>query len=319
MAATMYSLLNLARRMRDLTLIVGAVLAPPARGADDASLRSPHRRAEPLDIPGFMRISRPEPDLVIPYGNATSQRGDLFLPKGAGPFPVVAMIHGGCWSSKTAGREQLRHLGADLAEHGIAVWSLGYRRADEDGGGYPGTYQDVSTGLDQLRDLAKTYPLDLDRLVVVGHSAGGHLALWSSGRDRLESASELYSADPVVPRRVVALAGIGDLEKFAPLIPGLCGEGLDVQLVGRPDANRPDVYRDTSPSRMGTSATHVVMISGTLDRLVPPYVAHDYIKTVVEGVEVNRVDIRDAGHFDLVATGEAWLVAREQIQAQLAE
>lgn len=310
--------LGVARRIRNLMLVTGATLAMPARAVENVHVSSPRRNAEPVDIPSFMRIPRPEPDVVISYGDSVTQRGDLFLPKGPGPFPIVALIHGGCWSIKTAGREQLRHLGADLARRGIAVWNLGYRRADEEGGGYPGTYQDVAAGLDQLRELAKTHPLDLGRLVVVGHSAGGHLALWSSGRDRLDRSSVLYSADSVIPRRVIALAGIGDLESFAPRIPGLCGEGLAVQLVGSPDAARPDVYQDTSPARMGTSATHVVMISGTLDWLVPPYVAHDYVKTVANEVDVERVDIQDAGHFDLVATGDAWRRVRAHIEAMLA-
>ncbi|SFV26222.1 MULTISPECIES: alpha/beta hydrolase [unclassified Pseudoxanthomonas] len=306
------------RAAHGVMLLLGAAVATPARSADSTPAGAPRRHAAPLDIPGFQRIQRPQPDAVIPYGSAATQQGDLFVPRGRGPFPVVAMIHGGCWSSRTAGREQLRHLGADMAARGIAVWSLGYRRADEEGGGYPGTYQDVATGLDHLRELAKHHPLDLDRLVVMGHSAGGHLALWASGRDRLDRASPLRTADPLVPRRVVVLGGIGDLETFAPLIPGLCGEGLDVRLVGQADAARPDVYRDTSPARIGTSAARVVMVSGTLDRLVPPYVAHDYAKTVADGVEIKRVDIHDAGHFDLVAQGAAWRLARAHIEALLA-
>jgi len=298
-------------------LLLGATLAMPARCADDALASILQRKVEPLDIPGFMRIPRPLPDVVVPYGEEEIQQGDLFIPRGPGLFPVVVIIHGGCWSSKTAGREQLRHLGADLAARGVAVWSIGYRRADEQGGGYPGTYQDVAAGFDHLRQLKEIYPLDLNRVVAVGHSAGGHLALWASGRDRLDGASVLHTADPLVPRQVVALAGIGDLERFAPLIPGLCGEGLDVQLVGRPDTNRPDVYRDTSPTSIGTNASRVTMISGVLDRLVPPYVAHDYAETVETGVEVKRIDVRDAGHFDLVAQGAAWRLVRAHIESML--
>ena len=138
-----------------------------------AVMASPSRAAEPIDIPAFMAIPRPAPMAEIRYGPEATQAIDLFLPAGSGLFPVVVLIHGGCWSVKTAAREQLRHLGADLARRGIAVWSIGYRRADEVGGGYPGTYQDVGIAIDRLRDEARRYRLDLSRTVLVGHSAGG--------------------------------------------------------------------------------------------------------------------------------------------------
>lgn len=307
----------LARGARGVMLMLGASFAVPAR-ADGVPSASPHTRVEPLDIPAFMRIPRPLPDVVSAYADAPTQQGDLFLPAGRGPFPVVALIHGGCWSSRTAGREQLRHLGADLAARGIAVWSIGYRRADEGGGGYPGTFLDIGMAMDHLRTLAQTHPLDLTRLVAVGHSAGGHLALWASGRDRLPPASPLFVRAPVVPRRVVALAGIGDLETFAPLIPGICGEDIGANLLGSTDDTRTDLYADTSPVRLGADGVQVVMVSGSLDRLVPPYVAHDYERAVTGDVRVKRIDIAGAGHFDLVADGAAWRLARAQIQAMLA-
>jgi acetyl esterase/lipase len=308
------------RGLGGLALALGAVLITPVRAADAPSTPSAHPRTqvEPLDIPGFMRIPRPQPHAVLAYGEAPTQQGDLFLPRGSGPFPVVVLLHGGCWSSRTAGREQLRHLGADLAERGIAVWNIGYRRANEDGGGYPGTYEDVANGFDHLRKLALSYPLDLDHLAAVGHSAGGHLALWAAGRDRLARSSALRGPASLVPKRVVVLGGIGDLERYAPLIPGICGEDIGGRLVGLPDATRPDVYADTSPTRIGGNNVRVIMVSGTLDRLVPPHVAHDYARAVPDGVDVQRVDITDAGHFDLVAGGPAWRLARAHIEAMLA-
>jgi BD-FAE protein len=116
----------------------------------------------------------------------------------------------------TAGREQLRHLGAELAKQGIAVWSIGYRRANEAGGGYPGTFEDVGRAIDLLRSNAARYQLDLSRTVLVGASV----------RDRLPSGSALYRPQPFMPRSVISLAGVGDLEAFARNVPVICGPGI---------------------------------------------------------------------------------------------
>ena len=274
---------------------------------------------DPIDIPAFMAIERPAPTAEIRYGPEATQTVDLFVPDEEGPFPVVVLIHGGCWSAKTAGREQVRHLGADLAKRGIAVWSIGYRRADEAGGGYPGTYQDVAAAIDLLREEASRHRLDLSHTVLVGHSAGGHLALWAAGRDRLPGTSRLRAAEPFVPRSVVALAGVGNLETFSPLVAGICGQGIIENLVAAPTQDRPDVFADTSPSALGANHARIVMISGVLDRLVPPYVAHDYARSVRSDLAVELVNVEGAGHFDLVTTGRpAWEIALANIESALA-
>ncbi|HEY0660511.1 MAG TPA: alpha/beta hydrolase [Lysobacter sp.] len=274
--------------------------------------------ATPLDIPGFMAIPRPMPTLELQYGEATSQGIDVFIPEGKGPFPVVVLIHGGCWSETTAPRHQLRHLGAELAKHGIATWSIGYRRANEKGGGYPGTFLDVGVAIDRLRDDAARYRFDLSRTVLVGHSAGGHLALWAASREQLPETSQLRVAAPFVPRKVVSLAGIGDLKIYAPLITSYCGASVGTKLIGAPSAQRPDVYADTSPAALPPKGADIVMVSGTLDRLVPPYVAHDYARQVQDSSSVRRVNLEEAGHFDLVATPRpAWNHVRDLIESAL--
>lgn len=305
---------SIAARLPIAATILLASACNVSYAAEDPQSASP----DPIDIPGFMRIPRPAPTKEIRYGPAPSQTVDLFLPSGKGPFPVAVLIHGGCWSAKTAGREQLRHLGSDLAQRGIAVWSIGYRRADETGGGYPGTYQDVAAAIDRLRGETKHYRLDLSRTVLAGHSAGGHLALWAASRAQLPAASTLRTEHPFVPSEVVAIAGIGDLESFAPKVPGICGDGILESLVGTPERNRPNVYADISPAMLPAADAHVVMISGVLDRLVPPYVAHDYERAVRRRGNVERIGIEAAGHFDLVATGRpAWEMVRSRIEAAL--
>src|SRR3712207_3162077 len=135
-------------------------------------------------------------------------------------FPYTTLFRS--WMNiQGAGREQLRHLGPELTRRGIAVWSIGYRRADEPGGGYPGTFQDVAQAIDRLRWDADRYGLDLTRTVLAGHSAGGHLALWAAARRHLPAASPLHQPDPFVPSAVISLAGIGDLKAFARFVPML--------------------------------------------------------------------------------------------------
>src|SRR5262245_16958322 len=253
--------------------------------------------AEPIELATFVRLPRPAPTAVLPYGTAAAQAVDLFLPNERGPHPVAILIHGGCWRNLPgAGREQLRHLGAELARQGVAVWSIGYRRADEEGGGYPGTFRDVAVAIDRLRSEAPQHSLDLARTVLVGHSAGGHLALWAAVRHRLPEASPLRGdADPFMPRSVISLAGVGDLEAFARFVPVLCGPGiLDNLTRGEPG------YADISPAALAAPDIPIVMISGILDRLVPPYVAYDYARAVRRKearAAVELVDIPNAGHF----------------------
>ena len=270
--------------------------------------------ADPIELSAFIAIPRPPPTTTLQYGATASQGVDLFLPNGQGPHPVAILIHGGCWSVTTAGREQLRHIGSVLARQGIAVWSIGYRRANELDGGYPGTFQDVGAAIDHLRTEGARHDLDLARTVLVGHSAGGHLALWASVRDQLPAGSPLHSRDPFVPRSVISLAGIGDLKAFARMVPILCGPGIINRLA--PQITSADPYADISPTALPPPTGQVVMISGIVDRLVPPYVAHDYARAMRQkrsNVEV--IDIPDAGHFDLVTPGTtAW----EQISTRIA-
>jgi acetyl esterase/lipase len=271
--------------------------------------------ADPVELATFIALPRPAPTAVLQYGPNDSQAADLFLPGGDGPHPLAILIHGGCWSVTTAGREQLRPIGAELASRGIAVWSIGYRRANEPGGGYPGTFQDVGAALDRLRSDAPRHGLDLSRTVLVGHSAGGHLALWAAVRDRLPASSPIYRAEPLLPRSVVSLAGIGDLEAFARLVPMLCGPGVIERLA--PGADPADRYAEISPAALPAARVPIVMVSGILDRLVPPYVAYDYARAMQRkhATPIELVDIPGAGHFDLVTPGtRAW----EEVGARIA-
>src|SRR5688572_24966081 len=126
------------------------------------AVASPVNAADPIDLPAFIALPRPQPAVEVRYGDAPAQAIDVFVPATPGPHPVAILVHGGCWKNiRGAGREQLRHLRPELTRRGIAVWSIGYRRADEPGGGYPGTFQDVARAINRLRSEASRYNLDL--------------------------------------------------------------------------------------------------------------------------------------------------------------
>ena len=157
----------------------------------------------------------PKTDLRLPYGPLPLQFGDLWLPKNDGNAkrrsPLVVFIHGGWWKA-----EYDLAYGGFLCEamrsQGVAVWSLEYRRVGDEGGGWPGTMQDVAAGMDHVAKLAEAYPLDLSRVIAAGHSAGGHLAFWLAARHHIPPASVLATPQPKVALRgVVALAGAVDL------------------------------------------------------------------------------------------------------------
>ena len=282
---------------RYLYLLV-ALLVPSSVSASD-----------PVELSTFIALPRPAPTLEIPYGANSSQAIDVFLPDGPGPHPVAILIHGGCWKDiPGAGREQLRHLGPELTRQGIAVWSIGYRRADEPGGGYPGTFHDVAEAIDRIQSEADRFHLDLSRTVLVGHSAGGHLALWAAARRHLLATSALYNSAPFVPRHVISLAGIGDLKAFARYVSTICGPGIIERLTTRMPGSG-EVFDEVSPAALPAPDAQIVMVSGVLDRLVPPYVAYGYARALRSkgAIPAQLLNIPDAGHFDLVTPGvPAW-------------
>jgi acetyl esterase/lipase len=273
---------------------------------------------EAVELKDFLQLARPVPTLELRYGQAPSQAIDVFLPPGAGPHPVAILIHGGCWAELPgATREQLRPLAARWAGLGIAVWSIGYRRANEAGGGYPAMYRDVAMAVDRIGVDGPPLGIDVARSVLVGHSAGGHLALWAASRASLPAGSPLRQpAEPLPVRAVISVAGIGDLEKFSPAIPATCGPGVLEGLAG-PGADR---FADVSPARLVLPPVvrSVVMVSAAGDKLVPLQAARDYRDAQpAAAARIRLRDVAQAGHFDLVTPGApaAEVVLQEVRQA----
>lgn len=272
----------------------------------------------PIGYLDLLTRPRQPATLRAAYGADPLQFGELWLPDGPGPHPLVIVIHGGCWLAELPGLEMMDYLAADLRDHGLAVWNVEYRRIGHDGGGYPGTFLDVARAVDHVRALAAPHRLDLARVVLTGHSAGGHLATWALARHRLPPASPLYAADPLRTRGAVPLAGIIDLAAYHATGPDECGgPGTIDALVGA--GTRADVYGDTSPPRLLPLGAPQVVISGALDHIVPSAFGQAYgAAAEASGDPVKILDFQGAGHFELIdPTSAAWPHIRDELFALL--
>ncbi|HZF38529.1 MAG TPA: alpha/beta hydrolase [Blastocatellia bacterium] len=261
------------------------------------------------------RAARPA-DHRISYGPNEFQFGELRLPKGAkgdGPHPVAIVIHGGCWMSEY-GLSYMGHLSDALAEAGVATWSVEYRRVGNQGGGWPGTFEDVSRAADHLRKIAKNYHLDLDRVIAVGHSAGGHLALWLAARKNFPKDSHLYSADPLPLRGVVSLAGITDLRRA-----GTACDANVPQLMGGSATDKTTIYNQASPIELLPLGVPSTIVQGASDTIIPLEMAKEYADAAKKkGDDAKLVVIEKAGHFEIVDPQSfAWEVVRNEVLALL--
>jgi acetyl esterase/lipase len=271
--------------------------------------------AEPMTLKDYMDQSGPEPSARIAYGGAPSQYVEVFLPAGPGPFPVVVNVHGGCWVTKYEGIRQTRTIAAALAAEGIAVWNVEYRRIDEEGGGFPGTFQDVVKAFDLLANRAATYHIDVNRLVAMGHSAGGQLVQWMASRAMIPATSPLHADSPSPIRQVIALGSWNDLRNRVAIFPTSCGVDIS-KLVGTASKTRPDVFADTSPTDLLPNHSHTVLINGDRDQ---PQVAVAFADLARKaGDDVDLMILPHASHFDEAAAASySWPLILSVIKKSL--
>ena len=257
--------------------------------------------------------AHPAPTRTVRYGADPLQVVDLWLPRGNGPFATVLMIHGGCWQTDVADRHLMDWVSDDLRRRGIAVWNIDYRGVDRPGGGYPGTFLDVAAAADALRSHAPEYHLDTKRVVAVGHSAGGHLALWLAGRPRLPGTSPLRSADPIPIAAVVSLGGLPDLEEET-RVPNGCGTTVSATLAG-------GHYTETSVPRLAPLGIRQYLVNGLDDPIIPTVLAADYQRRMTAAGDRVTIDwIPASGHFELIAPEtRAWTDAVRRIEEALGD
>lgn len=246
------------------------------------------------------------------YGSDPHQFGELTLPDGPGPYPVVVSIHGGCWLAKYP-LDYTRAMANALARDGYAVWNIEYRRVGNEGGGWPGTFQDVAHGADHLRKLAKDHPLDLNRVVAIGHSAGGQLALWLAARPRIQESSELYVADPLPLAGVLALAPAPELDLLHEK--AVCGHVVD-KLMGGSFTDVPDRYKAAMPSALAPIGVPQVVMVGKLDEDWRP-VGELYVEKAREAGDrqVRLIVAPESSHFEVVdPASTTWPLVRDAIR-----
>ncbi|MED4583045.1 alpha/beta hydrolase [Brevibacillus choshinensis] len=251
----------------------------------------------------------------LAYGEAELQFGDLRLPDGTGPHPVVIVIHGGFWKSMFT-IDLMEQVSEDLTKRGLATWNIEYRRVGDIGGGYPGTLLDVAHAVDFLREIAPKYHLDLSKAVTLGHSAGGHLAVWQAARHRLPEGSLLRTSNqPLAMKGVVSLAGIIDLELMWELIHYKQRMISDVEIenpvadfVGGTPMQVPDRYKEVSPVALLPLNTPQVLIHGDLDVNVPVKLSSLYKERAERaGDQLEMISLPDVEHFEIIdPCSEIW-------------
>lgn len=235
------------------------------------------------------------------YGDDPSQFADLYLPvsdttvRGA-----VVIIHGGYWRS-TYGAELGAPLARDLAARGYACWNLEYRRAGN-GGGWPATFDDVAVGMDHLAVAAAEHGLDLGSTTALGHSAGGHLAVWAAGRAGLPAGAP-GSGTPVAQlTAVVSQAGVLNLREARAL--GLSDDAVE-NLLGEPeDAER---YALADPMTAIPLHVPVYAVHGKKDTTVPLSQSESYVRAATAAGATAELAVVPGDHFAVITPGsKAW-------------
>jgi acetyl esterase/lipase len=238
---------------------------PPAAEKDLANL--------PSDSPITAR--RYQYDVSGGGGDPKQNWMDLYLPAHADndATPLVILIHGGAWLSHI-GADSFEQFSRHLAERGLAVLNVEYRRVGS-GGGWPTTFTDVAAALDSVPAINRQIPqLDHRNAVVVGHSAGGQLAMWAGTRHRLDG-DEVGANPKFRPTHVISLAGPLDMRKAVTL-----GDDRIVRVMGGTPEEVPERYTSVDPIQNIDPDTPVVAAAGTDDKVVPPVLAGDYVRAV---------------------------------------
>jgi len=254
----------------------------------------------------ILTLPPPPADARLAYGSDPNQFLDLRLPSGKErnrpPYPLVINIHGGFWRAKY-NLDHAGHLCAALTAKGLATANLEYRRVGNEGGAWPGTFADLRSAYQFLLQNAQRHNLDSRRIVVIGHSAGGQLALC------------LAAHEPNVTR-VVSLAGVVDLQRAYQL--HLSNDAVVEFLRGTP-SHVPDHYREADPMELSISQARQWLIHGSADEIIPPDFSSDYVTAKQKRAGKEREDaqllaIPGAGHFDVIdPRTHAWKRVEETV------
>lgn len=251
---------------------------------------------------------QPKPDATLAYGSDPLQIVDVWTPHGDGPHPAVIMIHGGCWQTAVAERDIMNWIADDLRSHGVGVWNIEYRGVDR-GGGMPGTYEDVGRAADLFVAEGGKYGFATDApRIAIGHSAGGHLALWLARRPALAAGDVLRGANPVRIDVAMSQGGLPDLRAGAARTGHACGTGAPR------DMARGD-YARSSPPEMPVGTAREILFNNDRDPIAPPDYARAYTAAMAKrGATAEMVTTADEGHVELITPDSiSWGKQRQAI------
>jgi len=251
----------------------------------------------------ILTLPPPPADARLNYGTDPNQFAELRLPKTKGPFPVVMNIHGGFWRAKY-NLAHAGHLCAALTAAGLATWNIEYRRVGNPGGGWPGIFEDVRSAFRYLPQIAKRYDLDSTKILVMGHSAGGQLALCLAAHE----SSLKY---------VVSLAGVLDLQRAWE---EHLSDNAVVDCLGGKPSQVTEHYREADPMQLAINhATTQWLFHGAGDDVVPSYFSRQYAEQKkARGEDVHYTEVSTASHYDLIdPRSKAWPTVENTVRRLL--
>lgn len=240
-------------------------------------------------------VCRPE---RIAYGPGEWQFGDLRWPEREGLVPLIVLVHGGFWKPQY-GLDLMNDMAEDLCARGLATWNIEYRRTGHPGGGWLGTLEDVAAAVDHVRQIARVHAVDVGRVVTVGHSAGGHLALWLAARHRLPRDHQaLAGATPLSLAGAISLAGVSDLAHMWRARPV---DSPVSNFLGGSPAEVPERYQLASPAEWVPLGVPQILFHGTADDVVPCDISRDYQRRAAAlGDPVTYVELADVDHMPVI-------------------
>ena len=244
---------------------------------------------------------------VIAYGPHQDQWGELFLPERpseSGLPGIVVVIHGGYWRDRYTAELGIP-VALDLTARGFAVWNLEYRRAGTDGaegaGGWPATFEDIASGIDALTDIAQKYRLDQSKVAALGHSAGGHLAVWAAGRPTLPDGAP--GANPQVSLMgVVSQAGLLDFTAAWQL--GLSAGAVE-NLMGSTPVEHAGRYRTADPIAHLPVRIPIHAVHSREDETAPFRLSETYVAAAVAAGDPAKLYETSGDHFAVITPGMA--------------
>ena len=245
------------------------------------------------------------------YGLDPSQEGDLYIPNEK-PIAVLCLFHGGFWRMPYD-REQLTSVAIDLVQKGFAVWNVEYRRIGAEGGGWRGTLDDAVASVNHLRSLCSDYSLSANKVVAIGHSAGGQLAIWLAkqyGKSNINGEPLLIKLDQVI--------GLAPVINLAKAVSDQLGNNSVLHLLGGSPEDYPERYASCDPMRILPTGVPQLILHGSADDALPIQWTRDYVNAArMAGENTEYIEVTNGGHMDYVDPGSEaasvlvkWLVQK---------